>query len=102
MSRRVLGASVFLNSFRRRHQLREALSRMRDRGGSMRLGDVLDALDVHDDMGFRRVLAQLEGSEFEVVVQRVGPVGRRYESAPASEPSPQSDVRSASGKAPAS
>ena len=71
MSRRVLGASVFLNGMRRRHHLRDTLSRVKQ-GGTMRLGEVLDALDIHD-AEFRNDLAQIEASDFEVVVRRAVP-----------------------------
>lgn len=70
MSRRV-GARFFLDSSRKRRQLREALVRLKERGGTLRLGQVLDALDV-DSVGLKHDLSELETAGFEVVVRRVG------------------------------
>ena len=99
MSRRVLGASVFLDGIRKRHQLRDALSRVKKQGGAVRLSDVLDALNV-DDLGFRNEIAQLEASDFEVVVQ---PAGRYLDSVRnAEQPLQRSDAQSAPAKASAS
>ena len=71
MSRRALGASVFLDSFRKRQLLRETLSRLKEHGGAVRLGFILDALDI-DDPAFRSDLLELEAAEFEVVVRSAG------------------------------
>ena len=70
MSRRV-GARFFLDTSRKRRQLREALVRLKERGGTLRLGQVLDALDV-DSVGLRNDLSELETAGFEVVVRRAG------------------------------
>ena len=71
MSQRILGARVFLNGIRRRHRLRDTLSRVKQ-GGTMRLGEVLAALDI-DDVEFRNDLAQIEATNLEVVVRPVVP-----------------------------
>lgn len=68
---RVIGASFFLDSSRKRRQLREALVRLKERGGTMRLGQILDALGV-DSVGLRNDLSELETAGFEVVVRRAG------------------------------
>ena len=92
MSRRVLGASVFLNGFRRRHDLRDALSQIQE-GVALPLGTVLEAWGI-DDEGFKSYLAQLQGtSGLEVVVRRVAT--HPAESTP-SPPEPESEPAKAS------
>lgn len=69
MSRRALGASVFLDSLRRTQQQRELLSRLREQGFAIRLREVLDALDI-EDAAARSEIAELESGDFEIVVMR--------------------------------
>ena len=71
MGQRVIGASAFLDSFRKRQLLRETLLRLKEHGGAVRLGFILDALDI-DDPAFRSDLLELEAAEFEVVVRCAG------------------------------
>ena len=84
------GARFFLDSSRRRRQLREALFRLKEYGGTMRLGQVLDALDV-DSVGLRNDLSELESAGFEVVVRRAG--GRPDSAAEPEMPAPGGGAR---------
>ena len=84
--KRVLGASVFLNGFRRRHALRDTLSQLAQ-GTAVPLSAVLDVWRV-DEAEFTRDLAKLEASGLEVVVR---PAGARRDSAPSASPPPDMD-----------
>lgn len=64
---RVLGASVFLNGFRRRHALRATLTQLAA-GNTVPLSTVLDAWSV-DETEFTSDLAKLQALGFEVVVR---------------------------------
>ena len=91
MSRRVLGASVFLNGFRRQHEVRNILSQVQEKSVTMPLDAMLDAWGI-DDEGFRSYLAELEANGLEVVVRRQRNLARTAAGDPSARPAPAGQI----------